>query len=162
MSNFLRSLLFDFALECWPGIYDKLREGTASITPETFRRMIKEGSFPVGDASWFAKGHEFLEELKETLTPERIMEILAEARPDLTQVLLEFDVEGYQYIVNLRAHLLDLVRHPEKALPAPTPKKDMVKATCEACGKTWFLSRVEAEKLAECPFCHKGKEDSSH
>lgn len=148
-----------FAFEFYLGVMHEqilsaLRGYLASTKPEDIRRMVKKGEFPrlSVDASLLGDNVEDLQRVSAV----RLMEYLAEARPDLAQAIQDMGAKGADYMAKLRLHLLELVAHPEKPLAESTEyetKQDMVLATCDKCGKRFPVPREEAHSIDKCPFC---------
>jgi len=136
-------------------IVGALRGYLAPLKPDGLRRMVQKGEFPpLGMVSSLGEGHN-IEYLK-GITTLRVVEYLAEARPDLAQVIADLDIQGARYMKDLRQLLLELVSHPEKSLAESTEyetKQDMAKATCDQCGKSWPVPKDEAAAIDKCPFC---------
>jgi hypothetical protein len=149
---------FEFFLEVWHDeLIKSFQKYLAQYSPEGIPGMVKKKKFPTFSASDFAEIHDLSEHL-ERITPLRLLKFLAEARPDLAQAIQEQGMAGAKYVVLLREYLLDLIKHPEKAI-ALSPgtaeeKKNLVQATCDACGKSWPVAREDFDKITECPFCN--------
>jgi len=133
-----------------------LREYLASMHPGDVPEMVRKGEFPSMEHLDFSAVGDYAEHL-EKIPLVTLVEYLAEARPDLVKAIEKMGMQGAEYLVNLRLHLLGLVKHPQKALGESTgykPKEEMVQATCDQCGKSWAVPKSEAECIKECPFCH--------
>jgi len=148
--------LFEWTLEMMhDNIVKGLRSYLAPIKPEEIPTMVRKGRFPPLeqlDFSVVTSNAQYLETISEV----RLMEFIAEACPDLAKAIEDMGMTGAKYIAKLRLHLLDLVRHPEKAMGKSTdyaPKQEMVQATCDKCGSSWPVP--EASSIVECPFCHE-------
>jgi len=139
-------------------IVKSLRKYLASIQPEDIPRMVRKGEFPpVGDID-FSSVSDYSGHL-EKIPLVTLVEHLAEARPDLVKAVQDLDKRGAEYLAKLRLHLLDLVKHPEKPLAESTkyePKEEeLVRATCDQCGKSWPVPKDEASSIDKCPFCRQ-------
>ena len=141
-----------------------LRKYLASIQPEDVPRMVRKGEFPPLEDLDFSAISDYAEHLEKIPLvspnddgdPPGLVEYLAEARPDLVKAIQDLDKRGAEYLAKLRLHLLDLVKHPEKALGKSTEykaKSKMVQATCDKCGKSWPVPKEEASSIDKCPFC---------
>ena len=133
-----------------------LRDYLTPIKPEDIPRMVRKGEFPPLESLDFSAVGDNVEHL-EKISLVTLVEYLAEARPDLVKAILDMDKRGAEYLAKLRLHLLKLVKHPEKPLAESTkyePKGEMVKATCDQCGRSFAVPKAEAETIKECPFCH--------
>ena len=154
-----------FAFELYVEVMrDQIVEGQrrylAPLSPEDVRRMVEKGEFPSLDPNALPLDSDN-EHLKR-ISAVRLMEYLAEARPDLAQTIQGMAEKGAEYMAKLRLHLLDLVTHPEKPLAESTEyetQKGMVKATCDKCGKSWPVPKEEASTIKECPFCRAGLDE---
>ncbi len=137
-------------------IVKSLRKYLASIQPEDIPRMVRKGEFPPVEDLDFSPVSDYSEHL-EKIPLVTLVEYLAEARPDLVKAVQDLDKRGAEYLAKLRLHLLDLVKHPEKPLAESTkyaPKEEeLVRATCDKCGKSWAVPKAEASSLDKCPFC---------
>ena len=132
-----------------------LREYLASIQPEDIPRMVRKGEFPPLEHLDFSALTGNVEHL-EKIPLVTLVEYLAEARPDLVKAIQDMDKRGAEYLAKLRLHLLDLVKHSEKALGKSTEYKakgEMAKATCDKCGKSWPIPKEQAASIDKCPFC---------
>jgi len=159
VKRFASRYAFEFFLEV---MHDSIIEGfkkyLSPINPEDVRRMVREGTFPPTenvDFSAVTDHADFLEGIGEL----RLMEdFLAKARPDLAKAIIDMDAAGAEWVVKLRQHLLEKVRHPEAELAKSTdyvPKKDTVLLTCDKCKKQWPVAKDQAAAVKECPFCHQ-------
>lgn len=156
---------FEFFLEVW---HDELinifRKYLEPMSPEDIPSAIRKKKFPVFSPSDFAKIHDFSEHL-EKITVIRLMEFIAEARPDLAKAIQDHGMAGAKYMVLMREHLLDLVKHPEKAMALSsghkTKEEDIVQATCDACGQSFPVAREDFDKIDKCPFCGSPAKDES-
>lgn len=158
LGKFGSRFAFEWTLEMMHDTIVKgLRKYLAPIKAEGIPRMVRKGQFPPLthlDFSEVSDNAEHLERISEV----RLMEYLAEARPDLALAIQNMGMVGAKYIAKLRLHLLELVKHPEKALAVPTdyaPKQEMARATCDKCGKSWAVPKSEAGSLDRCPFCEQ-------
>ncbi|GAJ23930.1 unnamed protein product, partial [marine sediment metagenome] len=102
----------------------------AKIQPEDIPEMVRKSRFPPLEKVDFAAVSDNAEHF-EKISLVRLMEFLAEARPDLAAAIQDRGMPGAKYIAKLRLHLLNQIKHPEKALAKSTeyePKGKMVKA----------------------------------
>jgi len=147
---------FEFFLETMHVAMIKgFRKYLSSLQPENIRAMVRENRFPLEppDLSMVSDNPEHLEKISEV----RLMEYIAEARPDLATAIQDMGMPGAEYIAKLRVHLLNTIKHPEKPLAESTEyelKEKMKLATCDKCGKSWPVPEDEATSIKECPFCH--------
>lgn len=140
---------FEFFLEVWHDrLVEMLRKWLATIAVEDIRRMVRGGKFPDTSDLNLGAADDYLEYLEKISTERLFEEYLAPARPDLAQAIQELGMPGARWLVKLREHLLDQVRH---RVPV---KQDIVQATCDNCGKSWPVPRAEFASITECPFCH--------
>lgn len=161
LGEFGSRFAFEFYVEF---MHDKIIEGLrgylAPLRPEDVRRMVRKNELPPLDLSGFSLDDN--DKYLEKISAVGVLEYLAEARPDLAQVIQDMGPRGAQYVAKLRLHLLELVSHPEKSLAESTEyttKQDMVKATCDKCGKSWPVPKDEASSIKECPFCQAGLDE---
>jgi len=136
-------------------IIKKLRDYLAPIKPEDIPRMVRKGEFPPLEGLDFSAVGDNVEHL-ERIPLVTLVEYLAEARPDLVKAIQDMDKRGAEYLAKLRLHVLKLVKHPEKPLAELTEykvKEEMVKATCDNCGKSFPIPKAEASSIDICPFC---------
>ncbi len=154
--------MFELALEyAHDDIVKGLTEYLAGYTLEQLKQMVKEGKFPALPVEGFDTASRYAGYL-ENISAIRLMDTVLEARPDVAEAIVSMGEEGAEYIVKLRTHLLDMVRHPEKALTQSGPvikRTDLVKAVCDSCGKSWPVARAEASKITVCPFCGKRRDE---
>jgi rubrerythrin len=133
------------------------REFLDSYTKEDIRKMVKNLEFPYIDPQGFeaVRGYE---QYLEKISPERLAEAMVRARRDLADVLFEDEEAGGIYILKLREHYLDILKHPEKAhaqqinLPQGPPRK-MKLLTCLTCNQSWPVAEEDVPNVKECPFC---------
>jgi len=156
LSKFGSRFAFEFFVEVMHNqIVAGLRKYLSSIGTEDIRQMVKKGEFPPLkhlDFSTLGDNNEHLEKISVV----RLMEYIGEARPDLATVIQDMGMQGAEYLVKLRLHLLEMVKHPEKSLAESTdykPPAKMVSATCDQCGKSFPVPKEEASSLDKCPFC---------
>ena len=149
---------FEFFLEVWKEkLVEVLRKWLSSVTVEDMKKMVKRGKFPDTAGLNFGGVHDYIEYLEKMSTERLFEDYIAPARPDLAQAIQEMGMPGAQWLVKLRQHLLNLVKGATKPI-----KKDVVKATCDACGKSWPVPRAEFKDITKCPFCgHKQGEEAS-
>jgi len=160
IGKFGSRLLFEWTLEMMrDSIVKGLRENLAPITPGDIPKMVRKGLFPPLEHIDFSLVTDN-PEYRDSITEVRLMEIIAEARPDLATAIQDMGMPGARYVAKLRLHLLDLAKHPEKALGELTESKEKMKlATCSECGKSWPVPENEASSIKECPFCGGGKDE---
>jgi len=148
---------FEFFIETMRGqIVKGLRKYLTGIQPGDIPGMVREGRFPSLEKLDLTAVSDNAEHF-EKISLVRLMGFVAEARPDLAAAIQDMDMPGADYLAKLRLHLIELVKHPEKALAKSTeyePKEKMKLATCDSCGKSWPVPEAEASSIKECPFCH--------
>jgi len=123
--------------------------------------MVSEGRFPPLEKLDLTAVSDNAENF-ERISLVRLMEFVAEARPDLATAIQDMGMPGAEYLAKLRLCLIEQVKHPEKALAKSTDyksKEKMKLATCDKCGKSWPVPEDKAASIEECPFCHAGKEE---
>ena len=156
LGKFGSRFAFEFFMETMhDAIVKGIKKYLASIQAEGIPKMVREGRFPPlehQDFSALSANSEHLEKI----TLVRLMEFIAEARPDLATAIQDMGMPGAEYLAKLRLHLFDLIKHPEKSLARSTeyqPKEKMKLATCDKCGKRWPVPEDKAGSLDFCPFC---------
>lgn len=168
ISESLRKFGSGFAFEFYvslrhDSIVSGLRKYLNSIQLEDIPKMVSEVQFPPLEHLDFSALGDNTEHL-ERISVVRLMEYLAEARPDLAQAIQNEGVPGAEYLVNLRLHLITLVKHPEKPLAESTEyeAKEKIKlAKCDKCLNSWPVPEDEAASIKECPFCGVGKDEEA-
>jgi len=140
---------FEFFLETMHGpMIEGLRQYLSSISVEDIPAMVRNEKFPSIDKLDFSFIGENIQHI-ERISLLRMVEFIAEARPDLMGVIQNLGGEGAAYMAKLRQYLLDHVKSIEFK-----PEGDMVLATCDECKRQWPVPREKAESINECPFCH--------
>ena len=154
---------FEFFVEVMHDqIVEALQKYLSSIQPEDIRSMVRKSRFPLEKLDFTVLGDNI--EHLEKISLVRLMEFVAEARPDLATAIQDMGMPGAKYIAKLRLHVLDQIKHPEKELAKSTeyaPKGKMKLATCDKCGNSWPVPEAEAASIVECPFCKAGKEEGT-
>jgi hypothetical protein len=146
---------FEFFLEQMHGpMIEALRKYLSPIKTDDIIRMIRNVEFPPMENLDFSALEDNIEHAKK-IKLIRFMEFIAEARPDIAQVIQSEGNAGVDYIVKLREHILNQVEHAEFKPDAGT-----VLATCDECGKSWLVKKEEVDSVKECPFC-KAKKDET-
>lgn len=144
--------MFEMGLE-W--FHDQIMEGVrkwlGQYSPEDIRRMVRQRQFPSVPTHYFEQVSGWSQYL-EKISVIRLMEMIAEARPELAAAIEEMGMEGAEYMVLLREQFLAWAKDPSQA-PVVGEKVDMVKAVCDACGQSWPVKRADFEKIEKCPFC---------
>jgi len=162
LKKFGSRFAFEFFVEVMhEPIVKALRKYLRGIEPKDIPAMVSEGRFPPLEKLDFTAVRDNAENF-EKISLVRLMEFIAEARPDLATAIQDMGMPGAEYLAKLRLHLIELVKHPEKALAKSTeyePKEKMKRATCSECGKSWPVPEDKADSIKECPFCHAGKEE---
>lgn len=145
--------------EFWPVLTQGLTEWLIPWRADMVPEVVKSGRFPDIDTSGFGAVAPYIGGL--SLIPlgamtVRMGEAIKEVRPDLWQALEDCGDEGMFYVAKLTAHLLDLVKHPEKGVmyTGHAPRRDTVMVRCESCKKEWPVSKAEVANIKECVFCH--------
>ena len=136
-------------------IVKRLRNYLSAYSPQDIQAMVRENRFPPLENLDFSAVGDNVGHL-EKISVVRLVEYLAEARPDLVSAIQDMGMPGAEYLVRLRMHILGLLRHPEKPLAELTdykPKEGMKLATCDQCGKSWPVPEAEASSIDKCPFC---------
>lgn len=147
---------FEFFVEMMhEQIVKALRKYLRGIAPKDMTAMVSEGRFPPLEKLDLTAVSDNAEHF-EKISLVRLMEFIAEARPDLATAIQDMGMPGAEYLAKLRLHLIDLVKHPEKELAKSTDYKSEEKmklATCDKCHKSWPVPEDKASSIEECPFC---------
>ena len=153
---------FEFFVEMMhERIVEALRKYLRGLEPKDIPAMVSEGRFPPLEGLDLTAVSDNAEQF-EKISLVRLMEFIAEARPDLATAIQDMGMPGAEYMAKLRLHLIELIKHPEKALAKSTDYKSeekMKQATCDKCGKSWPVPEDKADSIKECPFCHAGKDE---
>ena len=148
---------FEFFVEVMHDqIVEGLKKSLAGMQPDDIPGMVRKGRFPPLEKLDFTAVSDKIEHL-EKISLVRLMELVAEARPDLATAIQDMGMPGAKYMAKLWLHILEMVKHPEKPLAKSTdfkPKAEMVLATCDQCGKSFPVPKEQAASIKECPFCH--------
>jgi hypothetical protein len=139
-------------------IIEGLQKWLLPFTTDDIRKMIETETYPPLQPAEFAAATPYAEFL-EHIDEQRLLEAIAEARPDIMKVIEEMGYQGVLYILKLRAYMLECVKDPSKAQASPAPalqEEELVKAVCEECGRSWPVKKEEFAKITVCPFCGKG------
>jgi len=156
LGKFGSRFAFEFFIETMHGqIVKGLRKYLAGIQPDAIPGMVRKSLFPPLEKVDFSAVSDNAEHF-EKVSLVRLMELVAEARPDLATAIQDRGLPGAKYMAELRLHLLDQLKHPEKELAKSTeyePKEEMKRATCDKCGKSWPIPEAEASSIDKCPFC---------
>ncbi|MFH1763651.1 MAG: hypothetical protein ABIF09_05600 [Gemmatimonadota bacterium] len=86
------------------------------------------------------------------------MEFIAEAAPTLAQAIMDEAEAGANWMVMLRAHML------EQVLSFNAEKEERVEPVtlgCDACGKKWPVPADQVDSVESCPFCGHGKDETA-
>jgi len=154
--------LFNLFVEMyWDEIIKGFGEYLKQYTVEDIVEMVKELRFPAFDNLDLGEVNNYIEHI-ERITPLRFMEAIAAARPDLAEAIQEQGEAGAVYIVGLRAHFIDLIKNPGKAMGesrdyGPKHGAKTKLATCPDCKRSFPVPADQADKDPECPFCKKEK-----
>jgi len=156
LGKFGSRFAFEFFIETMHDqIVKGLRKYLAGIQPDDIPGMVKKSRFPPLEKLDFTAVSDNVEHF-EKVSLVRLMELVAEARPDLATAIQDRGMPGAKYIAALRLHLLDQLKHPEKALAKSIEyeaKEKMALATCDKCGKSWPVPKDKASSIDKCPFC---------
>lgn len=156
LGKFGRRFFFELSVEVMhERIIKALRKYLRRLKPKDITAMVSEGRFPSLeglDLTELVDNAEYFEKISLV----RLMEFIAEARPDLATAIQDMGMPGAEYLAKLRLHLIELVKHPEKELAKSTDyeaKEKMKMATCDNCGKSFPIPEAEAASIDKCPFC---------
>ncbi len=154
LARFGSRFAFEFFLETMhDSIIKGLKRYLSGISAEDIPGMVRSERFP-------SLAHLDLSEVGdnvahiEKISLLRLVEFIAEARPDLVAAIQEQGESGVGYMVKLRQHILDRIKQIEFK-----PEQDMVLASCDKCGKQWLVPKDKAADIRECPFCGTGGDE---
>lgn len=154
LGKFGSRFAFEFFLETMhDAIIQGFKKYLSSITVEDIPAMVRKGRFPPLehlDLSALGDNGEHIEKISLL----RLMEFIAEARPDLAMAIQEMGDAGAEYMAKLRLHILGLLKHAEFK-----PEENVVLAHCDKCGKKWPVKKDEASSITKCPFCGTGEDE---
>jgi len=156
-------MLFEYFLELYrEEIIGGFRKYLEHYTPEGIVKMVNESRFPPMTGFNLSEAGGYIDYI-EQITPKRFFEALAEARVDLAQAIFDQGDKGIEYIVKLRAHIIELIKSPGKSMAeskdyGPKSGSETKLATCMTCKKSFPVPVDLLEDQVECPFCKKDKE----
>lgn len=154
LGKFGSRFAFEFFLETMhDSMIQGLKKYLSPIKAEDIPAMIREGSFPPMENLDLSAVGDNVEHI-EKISLLRLVEFIAEARPDLVTAIQDMGDAGAEYLVKLRLHILNRIKHAEFK-----PEEAMVMAQCDVCGKKWPVPKEKASSIKECPFCHAGGEE---
>ena len=149
---------FEFFLETMhPTIIAGVKKYLSSIRTEDIPAMVRKGNFPPLKHLVFSGLGDSVEHI-EKISLMRLVEFIAEARPDLIEEIQKMGKAGAEYLVKLRAHLIAKIQQPVEGKEFEV-QEDMVMAHCDQCDKKWPVKKEEAAAVTKCPFCGKGGEE---
>ena len=160
--DFARMFGAALALEFYQAdILEITKEFCAPHTPESWKQLIHNTKPFIPPSSFFDAMAEYKSFIKDYTTErlaEKMLELIYEVRPDLSDIILSSPEEGterawfYRCIEMIRDRIVNPERYMEEL-----EKAQMVKVTCESCGKSWRIFKENAEEIKQCPFCAGGE-----
>jgi len=154
LGKFGSRFAFEFFLETMhEPIIQGLRKYLSGIRAEDIPTMVRAGKFPAIEHLNLSAVGDNIEHI-EKISLVRLVEFIAEARPDLVAAIQDIGESGADYLVKLRQHILVRIKGSEFK-----KEDDMVLAHCDKCGKKWPVKKAEAASIRECPFCGTGEEE---
>lgn len=154
MKERAKSVWSSFAFELFLEVYhDQLIAGLQKwlegFTIDQVRQMIQATTFPNVPPGAFMAARDFVNFI-DNITAIRLMEAIAEARPDIAQAVMDAGDTGRLYMEKLRDHLVACVKEPGVApVSAPAQQKTTVLVTCDQCQKSFPAD----DQMKQCPFC---------
>jgi rubrerythrin len=154
--------LGEFGIEVYFELYHDnivkgLRNYLMPITPAKMKQMVQKNQAITLPPDFLAtaKGYE---DYLDIVTPQRLFEVFAEARPDLGAMLEAMGEDGAEYVVLFHRHFVESIKatplQEEKSISQEIKDGRTVKLTCDKCGHTWTATPKEAAAVTECPECH--------
>ena len=154
LGKFGSRFAFEFFIETMhDSIIQGLKKYLNTIKAEDIPTMVRDGSFPELahlDLSALGENVEHIEKISVV----RLVEFIAEARPDLATAIMSLGDTGAEYMVKLRRHMLGSLKRTEFK-----PDENVVLAHCDKCDKKWPVKKDEAESVTKCPFCGAGEDE---
>jgi len=154
LGKFGSRLAFEFFLETMhDSIIQGLKKYLKTIKAEDIPAMVRDGRFPELahlDLSAIGVNVEHIEKISLV----RLVEFIAEARPDLATPIMNLGDSGAEYMVKWRLHILGSLKRTEFKL-----EENVVLAHCDKCDKKWPVKKDEAESITKCPFCGGGEDE---
>jgi len=138
-----------------PQIIKGLQDYLKDITPQQIHEMVDKVAFPSMGKVNFAVVSDNVD-LLENIGVVRLLKYLSKARPDLSNEIQSMGMRGAEYLVKLRAHILNLIRKAaviSEPVKEMTVEKDLVEIRCDKCGESRMVSREEAATIDKCPAC---------
>jgi hypothetical protein len=154
--------LGEFGIEVYFELYhdniiNGLRNYLMPITPSRLKQMVKN-SQAINLPEEFLATAKGYEDHLDIVTPQRLFEIFAEARPDLAATLEAMGDAGIDYVILFHRHFVESIRatpiQEEKPISQEIKAGKTIKITCDKCGHTEMVTPEEAAAITECPECH--------
>ena len=157
LGKFGNRFLFEFVLEeAHDSIIQGFKKYLSSIRSEDVPSMVAKGKFPPLDhldLSFIGDNIEYIE----AISVLRLMEFIAEARPDIAKAIQRAET-GAEYMVGLHRHIINKLKNSIGGKEFK-PEDDTVLAHCDKCDKKWPVKKEEAGAITKCPFCGAGGGD---
>ena len=157
LGKFGNRFLFEFVLEeAHDSIIQGFKKYLSSIRVEDVPSMVSKGQFPSLehlDLSFVGDNVEYIE----AISVLRLMEFIAEARPDLAKAIQKAET-GAEYMVKLHRQIINKLKHSIEGKEFK-PEEDTVLVHCDKCDKKWPVKRDEAGAIKKCPFCGAGGDE---
>ena len=155
MGSFASRFAFELFLETLhDSIIKGLRKYLEPITEEDIPGMVRDCRFPPYEHLDFSAVSDNVEHIKK-ISLLRLMEFIAEARPDLAMVIQNMGEAGAVYLAQLRVDLISRIGQGASGQDFKS-KREVAMAHCDECGNQWPVDKAEASTLTECPFCVAG------
>lgn len=160
-TELIKDFSVDWAIEHYHGaISEKIGSFLTGHTPETWRNLINEAKpFEVPEEfyQFMSKYQEHVKSMSPEEHAELFLEFIMESRPDLADVILKSGEQGKERAWFFRC--IELIRdrmiNPERYMEAPVAQTAMSSVKCDACGKSFIISKENSAELKNCPFCSK-------
>jgi len=158
--------LGEFGIEVYFELYhgdiiNGLRKYLMPITPARLKQMVKKNQAITLPPDFLATAKDY-EDYLDIVTPQRLFEIFAEARPDLGATLEALGDVGADYVVLFHRHFVESIKSAspqedksdeELSISQEIKNGRTIMLTCDKCGKYWLATPEEAAAVTECPFC---------
>jgi len=158
LGKFGSRFAFEFFLETMRGAMVRgVQKYLSHISAEDIPAMVRESKFPPLEHIDFSAVSGNADNLQK-ISLVRLVDLIAEARPDLTAAIQKTGNAGAAYMAQLRAHILSKLHRPVAGTEFKL-EEGTVLAHCDKCDKRWPVKKDEASSIIKCPFCSAGEDE---